>query len=130
MTDDVGEGFRSQITELVERGLVGGEEMDTLRGRARQDARADRQSRELGRFRAWCRGEAQRAAERLAREAREAPAVGEQPLAGVAVGLVLPDRVLDGLAGERVLELGGEDGVPFRNSTMSRLFSFLALYRT
>ena len=43
-------------------------------------------------------------------EVREAPAVGEQRLAGVAVGLVLPDRVLDGLAGERVLELGGEDG--------------------
>ena len=44
------------------------------------------------------------------REVREAPAVGEQRLARVAVGLVLPDRVLDGLAGERVLELGGEDG--------------------
>ena len=68
VTDDVGEGFRGQITELVERGLVGREEMDTLRGRARQDARADRRSRELGGFRAWCRGEVRRAAERLARE--------------------------------------------------------------
>ena len=69
VTDDVGEGFRSQSTELVERALGGREEMDTLRGRVRQDARADWQSRELGGFRAWCRGEAPRAAERLAREA-------------------------------------------------------------
>ena len=47
---------------------------------------------------------------RIDGEVRETPAVGEQRLARVAVGLVLPDRVLDGLAGERVLELGGEDG--------------------
>ena len=40
----------------------------------------------------------------------EAPAMGEKGLAGVSVGLVLPDCVLDGLAGERVLELGREDG--------------------
>ena len=43
------------------------------------------------------------------REVRETPAVGQQRLAGIAVGLVLPDRVLDGLAGERILELGRED---------------------
>ena len=43
-------------------------------------------------------------------EVREAPAIGEQGLARVTVGVVLPDRVLDGLAGERVLELGREDG--------------------
>ena len=43
-------------------------------------------------------------------EVREAAAVGEEGLARVAVGLVLPDRVLDGLAGERILELRGEDG--------------------
>lgn len=42
-------------------------------------------------------------------EVRETPAIGEQRLAGVAVGLVLPDRVLDGPAGERVLELNRED---------------------
>ena len=43
-------------------------------------------------------------------EVGEAPAVGEERLVRIAVGLVLPDRVLDGLAGERVLELGREDG--------------------
>ena len=42
-------------------------------------------------------------------EVREAAAVGEERLARVAVGLVLADRVLDVLAVERVLELGGED---------------------
>ena len=40
---------------------------------------------------------------------REAAAVGEERLARVAVGLVLPDRILDILAVERVLQLGGED---------------------
>ena len=39
----------------------------------------------------------------------ETPPVGEQGLARVAVSPVLPHRVLDGLAGERVLELGRED---------------------
>jgi hypothetical protein len=47
---------------------------------------------------------------RVRREVREAAAVGEERLARVAVGLVLADRVLDVLAGERVLELGGEEG--------------------
>ena len=46
---------------------------------------------------------------RVRREVREAAAVGEQRLARVAVALVLADRVLDVLAGERVLEFGGED---------------------
>ena len=43
-------------------------------------------------------------------EMGKTPAVGEERLARVAVGLVLPDRVLDGLARQRVLELGREDG--------------------
>ena len=47
---------------------------------------------------------------RVDREVRETPAVGEERLAHVAVGLVLSDRVLDGLAGQRILELGREDG--------------------
>ena len=47
---------------------------------------------------------------RVDREVGETTAVGEERLARVAVGLVLPDRILDGLAGERILELGGEDG--------------------
>ena len=41
VTDDVGEGFRSKLTALVERGPVGREEMDALRGRAWQDAHAE-----------------------------------------------------------------------------------------
>ena len=42
-------------------------------------------------------------------EVREAPAMGQQRLAArVAVGPVLVDGVRDGLAAERVLELGGE----------------------
>ena len=41
MTDDVGEGFRSQITALVKRDRVGREEMDALRGRAWQEAHAE-----------------------------------------------------------------------------------------
>ena len=68
VTDDVGEGFRSKLTVLVERGRIGREEMDTLRGRAWQDAHAEWQNRGLGGFRAWCRGDARRAAERLAEE--------------------------------------------------------------
>ena len=68
VTDDVGEGFRSKLTALVERGRVGREEMDALRGRAWQDAHAEWQNRGLGGFRAWCRGDARRAADRLAAE--------------------------------------------------------------
>ena len=56
VTDDVGEGFRSKLTALVER------------GRAWQDAHAEWQNRGLGGFRAWCRGDARRAADRLAAE--------------------------------------------------------------
>jgi hypothetical protein len=40
---------------------------------------------------------------------REAPAVGEERLARIAVGLVLADGVLDVLAVEQILQLGGED---------------------
>jgi len=58
---------------------------------------------------------------------REAAAVGEQRLAWVAVGLVLTDRVLNVLGVEWVLELGGEDWMPFRKRTRSRLFSFFVL---
>ncbi len=43
-------------------------------------------------------------------EVSEAAAVCQQRLAGIAVGPVLADRVLDGLAAERVLELRGEQG--------------------
>ena len=43
-------------------------------------------------------------------EVPEAAAVGQQRLAGVAVGPVLADRVVDGLAAERVLQLRGEQG--------------------
>ena len=43
-------------------------------------------------------------------EVGEAAPVGEQRLARVAVVAVLPDRILDILAVERVLELGREDG--------------------
>ena len=68
VTDDVGEGFRSKLTALVERDRIGREEMNALRGRAWQDAHAEWQNRGLGGFRAWCRGDAKRAAERLARE--------------------------------------------------------------
>ena len=46
---------------------------------------------------------------RVHREVRQTAAVDEERLTGVAVGLVLPDRVLDVLAVEGVLELGGED---------------------
>ena len=46
---------------------------------------------------------------RIHSEVGEAPRVGEERLAWVPVGPVLVDRVLDVLAGERVLELGGED---------------------
>ena len=46
---------------------------------------------------------------RVHREMREAAAIGEERLARIPVGLVLVDRVLDVLAVERVLELGGED---------------------
>ena len=66
VTDDVGEGFRSKLTALVERDRIGREEMNALRGRAWQDAHAEWQNRGLGGFRAWCRGDARRAAERLA----------------------------------------------------------------
>lgn len=68
VTNDVGEGFRSKLSALVERDRVGREEMDALRGRAWQDAHAEWQNRGLGGFRAWCRGDARRAAERLAAE--------------------------------------------------------------
>ena len=68
VTDDVGEGFRSKLTALVERDRIGREEMNALRGRAWQDAHAEWQNRGLGGFRAWCRGDARRGAERLARE--------------------------------------------------------------
>ena len=69
VTDDVGEGFRGKLTALVERDRIGREEMDALRGRAWQDAHAEWQNRGLGGFRAWCRGDVRRAAERLAEEA-------------------------------------------------------------
>ena len=46
---------------------------------------------------------------RVDREMREAAAIGKERLARVAVGLVLPDRVLDILAVQRVLQLRGED---------------------
>ena len=68
VTDDVGEGFRSKLTALVERYCVDRAEMDTLRRRAWQDAHAERQNRGLGGFRAWCGGDARRAADRLAAE--------------------------------------------------------------
>lgn len=68
MTDDVGEGFRSKLTALVERYGVDRAEMDALRGRAWQDAHAEWQNRGLGGFRAWCRSDARRAADRLAAE--------------------------------------------------------------
>ena len=69
VTDDVGEGFRGKLTALVERDRVGREEMNALRGRAWQEAHEEWQNRGLGGFRAWCRGDARRAAERLAGEA-------------------------------------------------------------
>ena len=68
VTDDVGEGFRSKLTALVERDHVDREEMNALRGRAWQDAHEEWQNRGLGGFRAWCRGDARRAADRLATE--------------------------------------------------------------
>ena len=43
-------------------------------------------------------------------EMGETPTVGEERFARIAIGLVLPDRVLDGLPGQRILELGREDG--------------------
>src|SRR5690606_20786810 len=45
---------------------------------------------------------------RVHREMCEAAAVGEERLARVAVGLVLPDRVLDVLPIQRVLQLRGK----------------------
>ena len=68
VTDEVGEGFRSKLTTLVERDGIGREEMNALRGRAWQAAHAEWQNRGLGGFRAWCRGDARRGAERLAAE--------------------------------------------------------------
>ena len=47
---------------------------------------------------------------RVHREVGEATPVVEERFARVSVILVLPDRVRDILPGERVLELGGEDG--------------------
>ena len=47
---------------------------------------------------------------RIHGEVGEAPRVGEERLARVPVGPVLVDRVLDVLAGERVLEFSREDG--------------------
>ena len=61
-------------------------------------------------------------------EVREASAVGEQRLTGVAVRLVLP-----GIASSTVWPVSGflssavKTGNPFRKSTMSRLFSFRVL---
>ncbi len=46
---------------------------------------------------------------RVHREVREAAPVGEERLPRVAVGLVLPNRILDILSGQRVLQLGRED---------------------
>ena len=68
VTDDVGAGFRGKLTALVKRDGVGREEMNAMRGRAWQDAHEEWQNRGLGGFRAWCRGDARRAAERLAEE--------------------------------------------------------------
>jgi len=68
VTDAVGEGFRGKLTALVKRDPVSRAEMDALRGRAWQDAHAEWQNRGLGGFRAWCRGDARRAADRLAAE--------------------------------------------------------------
>ena len=45
-------------------------------------------------------------------EVRQAAAIGQERLPRVALVLVLPDRVLDVLARERVLQLGGEDREP------------------
>ena len=70
VTDEVGDGFRSKLTALVERDRVSREEMDALRGRAWQDAHAEWQNRGLGGFRAWCRGDARQSADRLAAEPR------------------------------------------------------------
>ncbi len=46
---------------------------------------------------------------RVHREMSEAAAITQQRLARVPVEFVLPDRILDGLTVERILELGGED---------------------
>ena len=46
---------------------------------------------------------------RIDGEMRETAAIGKERLARVAVGLVLADRVLDLLAGQRIFELGGEN---------------------
>ena len=68
VTNDVGEGFRGKLTALLERDPIGREEMNVLRGRAWQEAHEEWQNRGLGGFRAWCRGDARRAADRLAEE--------------------------------------------------------------
>ena len=47
---------------------------------------------------------------RVHSEMRETTAVGEERFARIAVAPVLRDRVADILAGERVLEFGGEEG--------------------
>ena len=69
VTQDVGEGFRSKLDALVRRDDVGREEMNDLRGRAWAAAHEEWQNRGLGGFRAWCRGDARRSADRLAAEA-------------------------------------------------------------
>ena len=46
----------------------------------------------------------------VGREVRHAAPEPEEALAGAAVPLVLPDGVVEGLLGEAVLELEGEDG--------------------
>ena len=60
-------------------------------------------------------------------EVGEAPRVGEERLARVPVGPVLVDRVPDVLAGERVLEFGGEDGDAVQEEReIDALFALLA----
>ena len=68
VTREVGEGFRGKLNALVQRDSVGREEMNELRGRAWAEAHEEWQNRGLGGFRAWCRGDARRSAERLAAE--------------------------------------------------------------
>ena len=70
----MGEGFRSKLGALVERDGVDREVMDGLRGRAWADAHEEWQNRGLGGFRAWCRGDARRSADRLAAEAPQVDA--------------------------------------------------------
>ena len=65
---------------------------------------------------------------RIDREMGEAAAVGEEVLAGIAVALILGDRVLYALARHRIFELRSEDGqTVYKNREIEALLALLTV---